>query len=205
MGVPAAAPQKTHPWVANSLPSHPRRLSTPGDDHPGPQVRDAPGAAASADCSAEPEPGPPDRPAAGPTPGLAPSPPGLAPASSRSPRTADHRTDRPAARPEDSSGGEGALCRRRRHKTGSGQTAACSEAPSTRPAAIFLRLLELTDHVAARRGRGRWWPRPRGRPAPGAGPGRGLGRAGGVSGRRPGRYMRGARKLSRPALPTPGL
>lgn len=178
MGVPAAAPQKTHPWVANSLPSHPRRLSTPGDDHPGPQVRDPPGAAAGADCSAEPDPEPPDRPAAGPTPGLAPSPPGLAPASSRSPRTADHRTDRPAARPEDSSGGEGALCRRRRHKTGSGQTAACSEAPSTRPAAIFLRLLELTDHVAARRGAGA-----AGGHAPVGGPRRGRGLGGAWAGR----------------------
>lgn len=74
---------------------------------------------------------------------------------------------------------------------GKGQIAACSEPPSTRPAAIFLRLLELTDHVAARqRGgagvatplwagtrRGGAWAGPR------AGPERLLAPAGAVQGR----------------------
>ncbi|XP_044910933.1 uncharacterized protein LOC123384634 isoform X2 [Felis catus] len=103
--------------------------------------------------------GPPHTASPGETPGLAPSPLGLAPTCSpQSSREADHRTDRLITRPEDraySSNGKDPLCRGRCQRTGKGETAALSASPSTNPAAIFLHLRELTDHVAAGDGAGR--------------------------------------------------
>lgn len=79
-------------------------------------------------------------------------------------------TDRLLTRPEDrayGSNGKDLLRRGRCQRTGKGETTAFGAPPSPNPAAIFLRLRELTDHVAAGGGAGRRVATPpsgRGRP-----------------------------------------
>lgn len=111
----------------------------------------------------------------------------------RPPRNADRHTDRLTSPPEGSAGGRGPLGRTRGYTTGNGEAAGFSASPSTHPAAIFLRLPELTGHVAAKPGAR--WPRPR----------RAGQRAGGEAGAGSGRGQRGGRdarvRVARPRRP----